>query len=173
MNTMDKMNKRAQLKESLEWITNIIFTMIVLTVMIWLISSFIDVNLNDTKPEIETIANRAIYSNALSFCDDLRCWPGIIDYNKVKNQTTLQEQFNKTMYSNFKSPLVAFKLDINDLQGNKITEGYFNQEWYLRWQPLTWSNKYKETSKRIYVILRNGTTTKQAILNLDLVMEVE
>lgn len=168
------MNKRGVIFEEIMWIPNIIFLVIVIIVLLFLINSFTNVNIDTSEIEPEIFINRLIYSdNALNYCDGVKCYPGIIDYKIISNPDLLQSRFDSSFHSSLESELVAFRVTLFDDNNKKVSDAYFNKVWYDRWKPLTFSNKYSDAERGFFVLFNKDGNNEKGILKVDLVMEVE
>lgn len=168
------LNKRGVVFEEILWIPNIIFLMVVIIVLLMFINTFANVNLDTSEIEPEIFVNRLLYSNnALNYCDEIRCYPGIIDYKLVSNQALLQKRLNGSFHSSLESKLLAFHATLYDDGGKKLQDFYFNKVWYDRWKPLTFSDKYSDTERGAYILYSKDGKFEKGVLKIDLVMEVE
>jgi hypothetical protein len=168
------MDRKGVLFEEILWVPNIFFLIVVVIVLFIIINSFTNARLDTSGIEPEVFVNRLIYSNnAINFCDDLRCYPGVIDYNVVQTPSLLQDRLDNSMHSSLDSKLVSFQATFYNETGGKIGEAYFNKDWFDRWKPLVFSNKYSETKRSLFVLYRDNETVSKGVLKIDLVMEVE
>jgi hypothetical protein len=166
-------NKKALLgfEEPLK-IIDFIFLFAVVIVLSIFVVSFFSFTFDTSQAQAEVFANRILFSpTGLSYCSD-RCYPGIVDYDIISNDSLFQERFSKAFASKSKSARVAFKIDFFNESNQVFKTSYYNEEWYKRWKPLEFK-QFKNIQRSYYVLYYNNGFFHKGKLSVDLVMEVE
>lgn len=118
--------------EILMWIPRIIFLVVIMFVIMILIRSYITTTTDVSELEANLFVNRLLYSpTGISYFDSSinRAYPGIIDIDKFKMQST-EKFLEKSVYYGGKNREIGAKLSLKDLSENQENIIFYNEDFF-------------------------------------------
>lgn len=166
---MKKLNKKGQvLTTMIQSIPDLFFLIVAVFAVTLIVSMFVKTNVDVTDAESRIIGMRPLYSlDGISYYDQdmKRLFPGTVDAKKLN-----EEQLNNSMEV-IDNKFVAARYSLQDFNGKKISEAYYNKELFERLEP-TASFSGLGASRMIKmerIVLLKNSEHKIAVLKAEIV----
>ncbi|MEM3374444.1 MAG: hypothetical protein QXE31_04450 [Candidatus Woesearchaeota archaeon] len=170
-----KFAKKAETGTWVLWFVRVIITLLIISIIVYLLNNIIKENLDIKKARFFTIATRLLYSNdCFVYNDGIINNPGVFDFSKI-NQESLDKCFSKSNQQSTESLAlkqeVGFKVVIRYNENNNPLEKelFFNKEFYEDAKFLTFSNKYDSYSNNYLIFLKKNELLIPAKLFIEVV----
>ena len=149
--------------------------MFVIGSIIFFVNMFINTEADTSKIESSTLINRVLFGiSPISYCDKIinRCYPGIIDYNIIKDKSKLDKLTSEYLKVTPDYGQIALKGDIELEGSNSPFSFYLNKNNYDSWYYLTYSSKYVLVEKEYNILAFDNYKFTPGKIKMNFIMRV-